>query len=80
MKILLVGATGAIGKRLVPLLVGAGHTVTGTTRQADKAMLIYSSGATPLVVNGVICPPRLAYTNRTPPKSGAAGVAVSGGC
>jgi len=51
MKILLVGATGAIGRRLVPLLVGAGHTVTGTTRQADKAKSIYSSGATPLVVD-----------------------------
>ncbi len=53
MKILLVGATGAIGRRLVPLLVEAGHTVTGTTRQADKAMLIYSSAATPLVVNAL---------------------------
>jgi nucleoside-diphosphate-sugar epimerase len=53
MKILLVGATGAIGRRLVSLLVGAGHTVTGTTRQADKARSISSSGATPLVVNAL---------------------------
>jgi len=29
MKVFLAGATGAIGKRLVPLLVSAGHKVTG---------------------------------------------------
>ena len=32
MRVLLAGATGAIGRRLVPLLLGAGHDVTGTTR------------------------------------------------
>ena len=37
MKIFLAGATGAIGKRLVPLLLEAGHRVTGTTRSAAKA-------------------------------------------
>jgi nucleoside-diphosphate-sugar epimerase len=31
MKIFLAGATGAIGKRLSPLLLRAGHTVSGTT-------------------------------------------------
>jgi len=49
MKILLVGATGAIGRRrLVPLLVGAGHTVTGTTppsRQGHVDLFIGSDSA-----------------------------------
>jgi nucleoside-diphosphate-sugar epimerase len=31
MRIFLAGAAGAIGQRLVPLLLGAGHHVVGTT-------------------------------------------------
>ena len=37
MRIFLAGASGAIGRRLVPLLRAAGHDVIGTTRSADKA-------------------------------------------
>jgi uncharacterized protein YbjT (DUF2867 family) len=36
MKILLAGASGAIGRRLVPLLVASGHDVAATTRTAGK--------------------------------------------
>ncbi|HLU30492.1 MAG TPA: epimerase, partial [Acidimicrobiia bacterium] len=32
MRIFVAGATGVIGARLVPLLVGAGHVVAGMTR------------------------------------------------
>ncbi|MFB3739317.1 MAG: NAD-dependent epimerase/dehydratase family protein, partial [Candidatus Velamenicoccus archaeovorus] len=32
MRIFVAGATGAVGRRLVPLLVERGHEVTGTTR------------------------------------------------
>ena len=32
MKVLLVGATGALGSHLVPKLVAQGHEVLGTTR------------------------------------------------
>ena len=32
MRIFIAGATGAVGKRLVPLLVASGHEVVGTTR------------------------------------------------
>ncbi|MFS2032362.1 NAD-dependent epimerase/dehydratase family protein, partial [Curtobacterium sp. CT11-45] len=32
MRILIAGATGALGRRLVPMLVEAGHEVVGTTR------------------------------------------------
>ena len=53
MKIFVAGATGAIGKRLVPLLVDAGHTVTGTTRQPDKMMSIRSSGAQAVLMNAL---------------------------
>jgi nucleoside-diphosphate-sugar epimerase len=38
MRVFLAGAAGAIGRRLVPLLLRAGHEITGTTRSADKAM------------------------------------------
>ena len=37
MKIFVAGATGALGRRLVPLLVANGHTVVGTTRTPNKA-------------------------------------------
>ncbi len=53
MKVFLAGATGAIGKRLVPLLVKAGHTVTGTTRSRSKAELVRAAGATPAVLNAL---------------------------
>ena len=35
-RIFLAGAGGVIGRRLTPLLLSAGHTVTGTTRSARK--------------------------------------------
>ena len=49
--VFLAGASGAIGKRLVPLLREAGHTVFGTTRSAAKADDLASAGATPVVVD-----------------------------
>ncbi len=53
MKIFLAGASGAIGKRLVPILVGKGHTVTGTTRTVVKADAIRAQGAEAVVVDGL---------------------------
>jgi len=50
-KIFLAGAAGAIGSRLVPLLIEAGHDVTGTTRSAAKAARLRQLGARPLVVD-----------------------------
>jgi nucleoside-diphosphate-sugar epimerase len=50
-SIFLAGAGGAIGRRLVPLLVKAGHRVTGTTRNKDKAYDIRTLGAAPVVVD-----------------------------
>lgn len=51
MRILVVGAAGVIGRRLVPLLVAAGHEVTGTTRQAGKSQLLRDLGASPVVID-----------------------------
>jgi len=41
------GATGAIGRRLVPSLVEAGHEVTGMTRSPDKTEALRAAGAEP---------------------------------
>jgi nucleoside-diphosphate-sugar epimerase len=51
LRILLAGATGAIGKRLTPLLLEAGHTVVGTTRSAAKAEDLRRQGVEPVVVD-----------------------------
>ncbi len=49
--IFLAGASGAIGRRLVPLLLAAGHTVTGTTRSTEKARLLDELGVRAVVVD-----------------------------
>jgi uncharacterized protein YbjT (DUF2867 family) len=48
-RIFLAGATGVIGSRLLPLLVGAGHEVAGLTRSPSKAAAVRASGATAVV-------------------------------
>jgi len=53
MNIFLAGATGAIGNRLTPLLVAAGHSVTGTTRHPSKAGSIRAVGAIAAIVDGL---------------------------
>jgi nucleoside-diphosphate-sugar epimerase len=50
-RIFLAGASGAIGRRLTPLLLAAGHTVTGTTRSADKAEELNGRGVEPAIVD-----------------------------
>jgi nucleoside-diphosphate-sugar epimerase len=51
MRIFLAGASGAIGRRLVPLLLGAGHAVTGMTRSGDSAAALERAGAAAAVVD-----------------------------
>jgi nucleoside-diphosphate-sugar epimerase len=53
MRIFVAGATGAVGRRLVPILLSAGHSVTGLTRTPQKAELIRSLGAQPVVADGL---------------------------
>jgi nucleoside-diphosphate-sugar epimerase len=50
-RLLLAGAAGVIGRRLVPLLVEAGHDVFGTTRSADRAQALQAAGVTPVTVD-----------------------------
>jgi nucleoside-diphosphate-sugar epimerase len=50
MKIFLAGATGVIGKRLVPLLIRHGHQVVAMTRSSEKAEGLRAAGAEPVVV------------------------------
>jgi nucleoside-diphosphate-sugar epimerase len=45
MRVFVAGASGAIGRPLVPRLVAAGHEVTGTTRSAERAEAIRAAGA-----------------------------------
>jgi 2-alkyl-3-oxoalkanoate reductase len=53
MKIFVAGATGVLGRRLVPLLVANGHTVVGTTRTPAKAPALRAAGATPVVLDAL---------------------------
>jgi|SRR6185437_9189360 2-alkyl-3-oxoalkanoate reductase len=53
MRVFIAGATGAVGVRLVPLLVAAGHRVVGLTRSADKADSIRDMGADAAVADGL---------------------------
>jgi nucleoside-diphosphate-sugar epimerase len=47
MRVFVAGATGAIGRRLVPQLIAQGHDVSGMTRTAQGAELLRSLGAQP---------------------------------
>jgi nucleoside-diphosphate-sugar epimerase len=53
MKVFLAGATGALGRALVPQLVARGHQVVGMTRAAAKQDLIRSLGARPVVADAL---------------------------
>ncbi|GAB3699468.1 NAD(P)-dependent oxidoreductase [Spirosoma flavus] len=50
-KILLAGASGAVGQRLSRLLVADGWSVVGTTRSEQKAALLRSIGIEPVIVD-----------------------------
>jgi nucleoside-diphosphate-sugar epimerase len=54
MKIFVAGATGAIGKQLVPQLVQRGHQVVGMTRTPAKREEIRALGATPAVADALV--------------------------
>jgi nucleoside-diphosphate-sugar epimerase len=51
MRIFLAGAAGAIGRRLTPLLIRAGHEVTGTTRSAQSGQQLERAGVRPAVLD-----------------------------
>src|SRR4030095_9748759 len=53
MKILVAGATGALGKQLVPRLVAAGHQVVGMTRSESKRDALRAMRATPVLADAL---------------------------
>ncbi|HEY7960833.1 MAG TPA: NAD(P)-dependent oxidoreductase [Solirubrobacteraceae bacterium] len=53
MRVFLAGATGVIGRRLVPALLAAGHEVTGMTRSAEKADALRAAGAEPVIADAL---------------------------
>jgi len=53
MRVFVTGATGAIGRHLVPGLIAAGHEVTATTRTPGKAGQLREAGAEPVVLDGL---------------------------
>jgi uncharacterized protein YbjT (DUF2867 family) len=52
-RVFVAGASGLIGVRLVPLLVGAGHRVAGLTRTPAKAERLAAAGAEPVVADAL---------------------------
>jgi nucleoside-diphosphate-sugar epimerase len=53
MRVFVAGATGAIGRQLVPRLVAAGHEVHGMTRSESKRAMLHALGAAPVVADAL---------------------------
>jgi nucleoside-diphosphate-sugar epimerase len=53
MRVFVAGASGAIGRPLVPRLVAAGHEVTGTTRFEERVETIRAAGARAVVCDAL---------------------------
>ena len=53
MRVLVAGATGVVGRHLVPLLAAAGHSVVGLSHTAAKAAVIRQLGAEPAIADGL---------------------------
>src|SRR5215207_5421050 len=53
MRVFVAGATGAIGRQLVPRLIAAGHEVHGLTRSESKRAMLDELGAVPVVADAL---------------------------
>jgi 2-alkyl-3-oxoalkanoate reductase len=53
MKVFLAGGGGAVGKRLIPKLIAAGHDVTASTRSTAKTGEMAALGATPVLLDAL---------------------------
>ena len=53
MRVFVAGASGAIGRQLVPRLVAGGHEVHGMTRSESKRALLSELGAVPVVADAL---------------------------
>jgi nucleoside-diphosphate-sugar epimerase len=68
MRVFLAGASGAIGQRLVPLLIAAGHAVTGTTRSAATGQELERARVTPAVLDVFDAPAVMAAVGAARPE------------
>ncbi len=68
MKVFVAGATGVVGRRLVPLLVASGCEVTGMTRDPAKQQWLRSVGAKPIVADGLDRAAVMQAVSRTKPE------------
>ena len=68
MRVFVAGATGTIGRRLMPRLVAAGHQVTGMTRSQARATDLQAVGATPAVCDVFDAPAVLAAVEAAAPE------------
>jgi 2-alkyl-3-oxoalkanoate reductase len=69
MRVFVAGASGAIGSRLVPQLIEAGHEVTGTCRVPAHADRIRALGAKPVVLDLLDRPAVLEAVRRAEPEA-----------
>jgi nucleoside-diphosphate-sugar epimerase len=53
MRVLVAGATGVIGRRLVPLLIADGHQVTGMVRSSQRIDALRAMGAEPVIADAL---------------------------
>jgi nucleoside-diphosphate-sugar epimerase len=68
MRVFVAGATGAIGRRLVPLLVDRGHEVVAMTRSRSKEGALREAGAEPVVADGLDRSAVVAAVSRAEPE------------
>jgi nucleoside-diphosphate-sugar epimerase len=56
MRVFVAGASGVIGRRLLPQLIAAGHEVTGMTRSPAKVEELRTAGAEPVLADAFDAP------------------------
>lgn len=53
MRVFVAGASGVVGRRLIPVLVRAGHSVVGMTRSPARTDAVRAAGAVPVVADAL---------------------------
>ena len=69
MRVFVAGATGAIGRSLVPQLIGSGHEVIALTRSREKARALEALGAKTVVANALDREALTAAITKTEPEA-----------